>query len=94
MTLHSTQTTPSELAAFINDHFSGRGVRPDGVIAQSWYRSIVKHRLDPGAASRKNILSVEDIRRHQERHQQYLSIASQGVSGLARRWCRPALPYC
>jgi len=85
MTLHSTQTTPSELAAFVNDHFSGRGIRPDGVIAQSWYRSVVEHRLDPGAASRKNILSAEDIRRHQEQHQQYLSIASQGVSGLARR---------
>ncbi len=85
MTLHSAQTTPSELAAFVNDHFSGRGIRPDGVIAQSWYRSVVEHRLDPGAASRKNILSAEDIRRHQEQHQQYLSIASQGVSGLARR---------
>ena len=85
MTLHSTQTTPSELAAFVNDHFSGRGIRPDGVIAQSWYRSVVEHRLDPGAASRKNILSAEDIRRHQQQHQQYLSIASQGVSGLARR---------
>ncbi|SCZ39959.1 MULTISPECIES: hypothetical protein [unclassified Pseudomonas] len=45
----------------------------------------MEHRLDPGAASRKNILSAEDIRRHQQQHQQYLSIASQGVSGLARR---------
>ncbi|MBC3372435.1 sigma-54-dependent Fis family transcriptional regulator [Pseudomonas sp. SWRI92] len=85
MTLHDTQTIPSELAAFVNDHFSGRGLRPDGVIAQSWYRSVVQHRLDPGAASRKNILGAEDIRRHQEQHQQYLSIASQGVNGLARR---------
>ncbi|MCL6701584.1 sigma-54-dependent Fis family transcriptional regulator [Pseudomonas sp. T1.Ur] len=85
MTLHSAQPIPSELAAFVNDHFSGRGLKPDGVIAQSWYRSVVEHRLDPGAASRKNILSAEDIRRHQEQHQQYLSIASQGVSGLARR---------
>ncbi|WP_448632554.1 MULTISPECIES: sigma-54-dependent Fis family transcriptional regulator [Pseudomonas fluorescens group] len=85
MTPHSTQATPSELAAFVNDHFSGRGIRPDGVIAQSWYRSVVEHRLDPGAASRKNILSAEDIRRHQQHHQQYLAIASQGVSGLARR---------
>ncbi|MGN8275664.1 sigma-54-dependent Fis family transcriptional regulator [Pseudomonas sp. SMV71] len=85
MTSHSMQATPSELAAFVNDHFSGRGIRPDGVIAQSWYRSVVEHRLDPGAASRKNILSAPDIRRHQQQHQQYLSIASQGVSGLARR---------
>jgi transcriptional regulator of acetoin/glycerol metabolism len=85
MTLHDTQTIPGELAAFVNDHFSGRGLRPDGVIAQSWYRSVVEHRLDPGAPSRKNILSADAIRRHQEQHQQYLSIASQGVSGLAQR---------
>ena len=85
MTRHSAQTSPSELAAFVNDHFSARGIRPDGLIAQSWYRSVVEHRLDPGAASRKNILCAEDIRRHQQQHQQYLSIASQGVSGLAKR---------
>lgn len=85
MTRPSAQTTPGELAAFVNDHFSGRGISPDGVIAQSWYRSVVEHRLDPGAASRENILSAEDIRRHQQQHQHYLAIASQGVSGLAKR---------
>ncbi|MDQ0121793.1 transcriptional regulator of acetoin/glycerol metabolism [Pseudomonas lini] len=85
MTRPSAQTHPSELAAFVNEHFPGRRIRPDGVIAQSWYRSVMEHRLDPATAARLEILCAEDIRQHQQRHQQYLDIASQGVSGLARR---------
>ncbi|MCU1724806.1 sigma-54-dependent Fis family transcriptional regulator [Pseudomonas sp. 5P_5.1_Bac1] len=85
MTRHSAQTHPSELAAFVNEHFPERRIRPDGVIAQSWYRSVMQHRLDPATATRLDILCADDIRRHQQQHQQYLDIASQGVSGLARR---------
>ena len=81
----SAQPHPSELAAFVNEHFPERRIRPDGVIAQSWYRSVVQHRLDPATATRLDILCAEDIRRHQQQHQEYLDIASQGVSGLARR---------
>ncbi|WP_243667177.1 GAF domain-containing protein [Pseudomonas brassicae] len=83
--MQHTHTSPSELAAFVDDHFPERGIRPDPVIAQSWYRSVVEHRLDPGAAGRTHVLGADDIRRHQQQHQQYLAIASQGVSGLARR---------
>ncbi|MFW3895080.1 sigma-54-dependent Fis family transcriptional regulator [Pseudomonas bharatica] len=85
MTRHSAQPHPSELAAFVSEHFPGRAIRPDGLIAQSWYRSVVQHRLDPGTATRLDILSAADIRRHQQQHQEYLAIAGQGVSGLARR---------
>jgi len=85
MTRHSAQPHPSELAAFVNEHFPERRISPDRVIAQSWYRSVIKHRLDPSSVARLDILCAEDIRQHQQRHQQYLDIASQGVSGLARR---------
>ncbi|MHA6195370.1 sigma-54-dependent Fis family transcriptional regulator [Pseudomonas wadenswilerensis] len=85
MTRPSAQTSATELAAFVDEHFPGRGIRPDRVIAQSWYRSVMQHGLDPATATRLDILCAEDIRRHQEQHQQYLDIASQGVSGLARR---------
>jgi sigma-54 dependent transcriptional regulator, acetoin dehydrogenase operon transcriptional activator AcoR len=85
MTRHSAQPHPSELAAFVDEHFPERRIRPDRVIAQSWYRSVINHRLDPSSAARLDILCAEDIRQHQQRHQQYLDIASQGVSGLARR---------
>lgn len=83
--MQHTQTSPSDLAAFVDDHFPERGIRPDPVIAQSWYRSVVEHRLDPGAAGRTHVLGADAIRQHQQQHQQYLAIASQGVSGLARR---------
>ncbi|MEE1924720.1 sigma-54-dependent Fis family transcriptional regulator [Pseudomonas sp. 148P] len=85
MTRPGTQTHPSELAAFVAEHFPGRGIRPDRVIAQSWYRSVMQHGLDPATSTRLDILCADDIRHHQEQHQQYLDIASQGVSGLARR---------
>lgn len=85
MTRHSAQPHPSELAAFVNEHFPERRIRPDRLIAQSWYRSVIKHRLDPSSSARLDVLCAEDIRQHQQRHQQYLDIASQGVSGLARR---------
>jgi len=85
MTRHSAQPQASELAAFVNEHFPERRIRPDGVIAQSWYRSVMQHRLDPATTARLDILCADDIRQHQQRHQEYLDIASQGVSGLARR---------
>ena len=85
MTPPGAHTQPSELAAFVNEHFPERRISPDGVIAQSWYRSVMQHRLDPATATRLDILCADDIRRHQQQHQQYLDIASQGVSGLARR---------
>jgi len=85
MTRHHAQPHPSELAAFVSEHFPERRIRPDGVIAQSWYRSVVQHRLDPATATRLDILCADDIRQHQQRHQEYLEIASQGLSGLARR---------
>ncbi len=85
MTRTSAHTRPSELAAFVNEHFPGRRISPDGLIAQSWYRSVMEHRLDPATATRLDILGADVIRRHQQQHQQYLDIASQGVSVLARR---------
>ncbi len=76
---------PSELAAFIDCHFADRGLQPEAVIAESWYRSINQHRLDPELRHVDNILSAAELRQHQAQHEAYLAIASQGVSGLARR---------
>ncbi|CAG8863341.1 Acetoin catabolism regulatory protein [Pseudomonas fluorescens] len=85
MTAHTPESSPGELAAFIDSHFAERGIRPEGVIAQSWYRSVTQHRLDPGHLCVDNMLSAAEIRHHQAQHQAYLAIASQGVSGLAKR---------
>ncbi|WP_437884030.1 sigma-54-dependent Fis family transcriptional regulator [Pseudomonas sp. LRF_L74] len=85
MTFQTVQTCPGDLAAFVNDHFPERSIRPDGLIAQSWYRSITEHHLDPRAAASKRILTATQIRQHQAQHQEYLTIASQGVTGLAKR---------
>ncbi|WP_060507091.1 sigma-54-dependent Fis family transcriptional regulator [Pseudomonas sp. NBRC 111124] len=79
------QTRARELAAFVDSHFASRGLVPETVIAESWYRSINQHRLDPGLRHVDNILSAGEIRQHQAQHEAYLAIASQGVSGLARR---------
>jgi len=75
----------TELAAFVDCHFAGRGLVPEPVIAESWYRSINQHHLDPELRHVDNILSAGEIRQHQARHEAYLAVASQGVSGLARR---------
>ncbi len=85
MPLHAVETSASELAAFVSENFPERGIRPDGVIAQSWYRSVNQHQLNPRAVNVKHILTAEEIRQHQQQHQEYLAIASQGVSGLAKR---------
>ena len=85
MPLHAVETSPSELAAFVSDHFPERSIRPDGLIAQSWYRSVTQHNLNPRGRCIKNILSAEEIRLHQAQHEEYLKVASQGVTGLAKR---------
>ncbi|WDY55587.1 sigma-54-dependent Fis family transcriptional regulator [Pseudomonas sp. PSKL.D1] len=85
MTAHTAASRARELAAFVDCHFAGRGLKPEPVIAESWYRSINQHRLDPDLCPVDNILSAGEIRLHQEQHEAYLAIASQGVSGLARR---------
>ncbi|MBA1279293.1 sigma-54-dependent Fis family transcriptional regulator [Stutzerimonas stutzeri] len=84
MNLHASDNA-SELAAFVADHFPERGIQPDGLIAQSWYRSVTQHRLNPRGRCEKNILTAAEIRQHQAQHQEYLAVASQGVTGLAKR---------
>jgi len=83
--VHALETNPSELATFVNEHFRERSIRPDGLIAQSWYRSIHQHHLNPRGPAAQHILTAEEIRQHQALHQDYLTIASQGVSGLSKR---------
>ncbi|HDS1743850.1 MULTISPECIES: sigma-54-dependent Fis family transcriptional regulator [Pseudomonas] len=85
MAAHTASPHASELAAFVDCHFAERGLMPEPVIAESWYRSINQHHLDPELRHVDNILSAAEIRQHQAQHEAYLAIASQGVSGLARR---------
>nr|WP_314482231.1 sigma-54-dependent Fis family transcriptional regulator [uncultured Pseudomonas sp.] len=79
------QNPALELAAFVDSHFGHRGLVPETVIAESWYRSVTQHRLDPSAHPTDNVLSAAEVRELHAQHQAYLAIASQGVSGLARR---------
>jgi transcriptional regulator of acetoin/glycerol metabolism len=85
MPLHAVETNASELAAFVKDHFPERAIRPDRVIAESLYRSVNQYQLNPRALNVKHILTAEEIRQHQAQHQEYLAIASQGVTGLSKR---------
>ncbi|MDR6711019.1 transcriptional regulator of acetoin/glycerol metabolism [Pseudomonas hunanensis] len=85
MSAHTADTRARELAAFIDCHFAERGLAPETVIAESWYRSINQHHLDPSLRHVDNVLSAAEIRQHQAQHEAYLSIAGQGVNGLARR---------
>ncbi len=55
------------------------------MIAESLYRSVNLYQLNPRAVNVKHILTAEEIRLHQEQHQEYLAIASQGVTGLSKR---------
>lgn len=75
----------SELAAFVDSHFAHRGLMPETVIAESWFRSIKQHHLSPDLGPVDNVLSAAELRQHQAQHEAYLATASQGVSGLARR---------
>ena len=47
MSIHSPGACPSDLTAFVADHFPERSIHPDEQIARSWYRSVMQHRLDP-----------------------------------------------
>ncbi len=55
------------------------------MIAESLYRSVNLYQLNPRAVNVKHILTAEEIRQHQQQHQDYLAIASQGVTGLSKR---------
>jgi transcriptional regulator of acetoin/glycerol metabolism len=85
MSLQTTGTAPADLNAFVGDYFPDRSLPSDGLIVQSWYRSVVEHGLEPAARGNKVVLSAAEIHRHQDFHHDYMSIAGQGVSGLAKR---------
>jgi transcriptional regulator of acetoin/glycerol metabolism len=85
MSLQTSATRPSDLKAFVGEYFADRSPPSDGLIVQSWYRSVVEHGLEPARRANKVILSAAEIHRHQEFHHDYMTIAGQGVSGLARR---------
>jgi len=85
MALQRSQQGPADLKAFVGDYFPDRSLPSDGLIVQSWYRSVVEHGLEPAGRGNKVILSAAEIHRHQAFHHDYMSIAGQGVSGLAKR---------
>ncbi|MAX93088.1 MAG: sigma-54-dependent Fis family transcriptional regulator [Pseudomonas sp.] len=76
---------PTELSAFVATHFADRGSNPDRLIAESWYRSVHEHGLDPAQPAAHVQLEHHEIRLHQEEHHDFLAIASQGMEGLSRR---------
>ncbi|MFK4026776.1 sigma-54-dependent Fis family transcriptional regulator [Stutzerimonas balearica] len=76
---------PTDLSAFVATHFAGRGSNPDRLIAESWYRSVHEHGLDPAQAAVHVQLEHHEIRLHQQEHHDFLAIASQGMEGLSRR---------
>ncbi|WP_426116960.1 sigma-54-dependent Fis family transcriptional regulator [Pseudomonas sp. DSP3-2-2] len=85
MSLQPSLPRPADLNAFIGDYFPDRNLPADGLIVQSWYRSVIEHGLQPAGRATKVMLSAAEIHRHQAFNQDYLSIAGQGVSGLAER---------
>ncbi|WP_434458428.1 sigma-54-dependent Fis family transcriptional regulator [Stutzerimonas urumqiensis] len=85
MSLAPPEPSRSELLALIGDRFVDRAVTPEPLILQSWYRSIAEHGLDPDRPVAAQILPADRIRQHQAELEDYLMIARQGVSGLARR---------
>lgn len=85
MNIQTAGSCPSDLTAFVADHFQERAIRPDEQIARSWFRSVIQHRLDPHGPAERHVLTASELREHQQLHQDYLAIASQGVTGLARR---------
>ncbi|MGG2397980.1 sigma-54-dependent Fis family transcriptional regulator [Pseudomonas sp. SH1-B] len=85
MSFHLSGSETRDLSAFVADHFQERGIHPDEQIARSWYRSVVQHRLDPHGLGEKHVLTASELREHQRQHQEYLAIAGQGVTGLAKR---------
>ncbi|EQM79926.1 sigma-54-dependent Fis family transcriptional regulator [Stutzerimonas stutzeri] len=76
---------PTDLSAFVATHFAGRGSNPDRLIAESWYRSVHEHGLDPARSASHVQLEHHEIRLHQEEHHDFLAVASQGMEGLSRR---------
>ncbi|QGZ31224.1 sigma-54-dependent Fis family transcriptional regulator [Stutzerimonas stutzeri] len=85
MIARSPSELPTELSAFVATHFADRGSNPDRLIAESWYRSIHEHGLDPARSASHVQLEHHEIRLHQEEHHDFLAIASQGMEGLSRR---------
>ncbi|MEL7561210.1 sigma-54-dependent Fis family transcriptional regulator [Stutzerimonas chloritidismutans] len=76
---------PTDLSAFVASHFADRGSNPDRLIAESWYRSVHEHGLDPTQSAVHVQLEHHEIRLHQQEHHDFLAIASQGMEGLSRR---------
>ena len=85
MIARSPSELPTELSAFVATHFADRGSNPDRLIAESWYRSVHEHGLDPARSASHVQLEHHEIRLHQEEHHDFLAIASRGMEGLSRR---------
>jgi transcriptional regulator of acetoin/glycerol metabolism len=62
-----------------------RDLNLDKTIVNSWKRSLVDYGLDPRKPKTVNILSASEMLEELQRHQEYLNIARQGVSGLSNR---------
>lgn len=78
-------SSKSDVIAIMNQHCETRNIGVEDRIISSWQRSLVDHGLDPSVHQKVEVLSAEEMREELQRHEEYLSFARQGVSGLSKR---------
>ncbi|UEM06447.1 sigma-54-dependent Fis family transcriptional regulator [Skermanella rosea] len=55
---------------------------PHGIIADSWKRCVLKHRLDPATVNAPNVLTPPELRDHVEPVGEFLGFARESLLGL------------
>lgn len=74
-----------DVVAYVTGNFQDRNFRPEAQIAESWERSLLKHGLDPKNPQPVDILTDYEIQQQLQRHEDYLNIARNGLTGLSKR---------
>lgn len=74
-----------DVVAYVTGNFQERSIQPGDTIAKSWERSLVNYGLDPHSPQIIEVITNHEIKQHLERHESYLKIARNGLTGLANR---------
>lgn len=74
-----------DVVAYVTGNFQERSIQPEEIIAKSWQRSLLNYGLDPHSPQDVEVITNHEIKQHLERHESYLNIARNGLTGLSKR---------
>lgn len=82
ITQYPTNKKTEDVVAYITGDFQRRTIKPEAMIIESWERCFNDYQLDHNANSESVVLTLQELKNHQQLMGDYFKIATDGVNSF------------